>query len=140
MYPLGDSRRWTREEVESNLRAVDTDGPDDVDSSPFDIWWYVHKRSFITESVFQPENSVLRRYGYVMWDLPRVFDMKEVRSRVHAARRQAIAEEDEVEKARNEMESSWRDRAGIFADGGLGYWSVNDLSRVTWTRKNRDAS
>ncbi|KAG8156475.1 hypothetical protein KVR01_013709 [Diaporthe batatas] len=130
-YLLGD-RRWTRQEIESELRARDTDGPDDLDSGPFDIWWYVHKHSFVQESVFQGENSLLRHYGYVMWDVPRTFDRGEVRSRVRAARRQAVADHDEVEKGRGQMERSWRERAAVYEDGGRGYWSEADLSRINW--------
>lgn len=140
LYRLGVRRRWTREEVESNLRARDTDGPDDLDSGPFGVWWCVHKGSFIQETVFQNENSHLRRCGYVMWDVPRIFEKKEVRSRVHAARRQAITDHEEPEKGRDQMERSWRERAAIFEDGGRGYWSADDLSHITWARKNQDAS
>lgn len=139
-YTLGVRRRWTRAEIDSNLRAEDTDGPDDLDSGPFDIWWYVHKHSFVQDSVFQDENSLLRRYGYVMWDVPMMFDRDEVRSRVHAARGQAVADHEEVEKGRDQMESSWRERTTIFEDGGRGYWSADDLSHVTWERENKDAS
>lgn len=139
MYPLGDRRRWTRQEVESHLRARDTDGPDDLDSAPFDIWWYVHKQSFVQETVFQDEDSLLRRYGYVMWDVPRMFDRDEVRSRVHAARRQAVNDHDEVEKGRDQMESSWLERAAICEDGGRGYWSATDLSQIIWARDKQDA-
>lgn len=139
MYPLGDRQRWTRQEIESHLRARDTDGRDDLDSAPFDIWWYVHKQSFVQDTVFQDEDSLLRRYGYVMWDVPRMFDRDEVRSRVHAARRQAVADDDEVEKETEEMERSWSERAAIYEDGGRGYWSAGDLSQITWARDKQDA-
>jgi hypothetical protein len=132
MYPL---RRWSREAVESHLRARDTDGPDDVDSGPFDIWWYVHKKSLVQNTVFEEESSLLRRYGYVIWDVPRMFERDEVRSRVHAARHQAVADHDEVEKGRSQMESSWRERAAIFEDGGSGYWSADDLCHITWAHE-----
>lgn len=139
-YTLGVRRRWTRAEIDSNLRVKGTDGPDDLNSGPFDIWWYVHRHSFVHDTVFQDENSLLRRYGYVMWDYPRLFERNEVHSRLHAARRQAVADHDEVEKGRDQMESSWRQRTIIFEDGGRCYWSEGDLSHISWEGEKKDAS
>lgn len=137
--PLADGLVWTREEVETNLSAKDTDGPDDLNSGPFDIWWYVNKRSSVHDTVFQGHNTILRRYGYVMCDVLEFFDKEEVRSRVRAARRQNVADRDEVNQVRSQMERSWQERAAIYEDGGRGYWSAADVSHITWERAKQDA-
>lgn len=139
-YTVGVRRRWTTAEIDSKLRAEVTDGPDDLNSGPFDIWWYVHRQSFVQDTVLQDENFLLRRYGYVMWDYPRGLRMNEVHSRLYAARSQVFFDQNEEEKGRDQMESSWRQRTIIFEDGGRGHWSTDDLSHITWEREKKEAS
>lgn len=64
---------------------------------------------------------------------------KESRKRLRAAPRQEMrCQEIEIEKKRPEMEQSWKERAAIYAQGGRGYWDVEDTSRITWDKKTED--
>lgn len=138
----GDSRlgrsAWTRFEVDNVLREERTEGPDGLNSNPYEIWRYVHNDCFANNCVFRTRNSVLRKYGYVMWDLPEDAVPKESRRRLRSAQQQAIMDGEEIEKKKSEMEQSWKERATIYAKGGRGYWDARDTSRITWENKTED--
>lgn len=132
------SNRWSRREIDYVLREESTEGPDDLDSNSFAIWKYTHKDCFANYCVFRSRNSVLRKYGYVMWDLPEDSVPKESRRRLRSAQQQAIRDLEEIEKKRPEMEQSWKERASIYAKGGRGYWDIKDMSRITWEKSKED--
>lgn len=120
------------------LREERTDGPDDLASCPYEIWHHVHKDCYANYCVFRSRNSVLRKYGYVIWDLPEDSVPKESRRRLRSAQQQAIGDLEEIEKMRPELEQSWKERATIYAKGGRGYWDVGDASRITWQQEKED--
>lgn len=126
---------WTRSEVNNVLREESTEFPDHLDSSPYATWSYVHRHCFANSCVFRYRNKILRKYGYVVWELPEDIVPTELHRRLRLAQQQAMMEQEEIEKKRPEMEQSWKERASIYAKGGRGYWDVGDTSRITWENK-----
>lgn len=114
------------------LRAWRTDGPDDPGTCAFHIWRYAHRRCLINKCVFLGRNARLRQYGYVMWDTPEDLDPQEACNRVREAQEERFEEHESFEKERHDMEQSWMERVSIYAKGGRGYWSADDLSQVVW--------
>ena len=75
----------------------------------------------------------LWRCGYVLWDASDTpLDMEDLRKRLNKARPQTGAQKGRIREARKEMEKSWAERAFIYKQGGRGYWSEDDLSKVVW--------
>lgn len=138
-YPqyFSELRRWTIDQLPL-LEKPQTDGPcDTIWSGSFWIWFAAHKDSFLHSVVFQPRNSHLRRCGYVMWDAPEKPIEGGLSARLREARRQSLIDLIEVARAEDQMRRSWRERAEIYKQGGRGYWSEGDLSRIVW---NEEAS
>lgn len=132
---LGVGSAWTWFEFSNVSSEQRTEASDDFASGPYDIWQHVHQDSYANYCVFLGQNSVLRKYGYVIWDIPDDSVPEESRRRLRYAQRQAVRDQEEIERERLVMEQSWKERASIYAKGGRGYWDLVDTSRITWETK-----
>ncbi|ROW13753.1 hypothetical protein VPNG_03497 [Cytospora leucostoma] len=118
------------------LAREEGDGPDGLQSGPFNTWWYAHMDVIALHSVLLPENWRLRRCGYVMWDAPSSVEETEddeisfFERRLRRIQRTGRRGLSEPEGAREEMERSWAERTGVLRRGGHGYWAHGDLSKV----------
>lgn len=108
------------------------DGTDGLESGPFQIWLETYKDFIVSDTSYWPENSYLRKLGYVMWDVPeseihpwRVGER--VRKWIEESRRQGLIEKIERNRGRENMKRSWKERAILYAQGKRGYWSPNSL-------------
>lgn len=143
-YRFAAQDQWTDRAFESWLAARPPDGVDGLSSDPFRIWWYAHKHKVAEKCEWQPENALLRRYGYVMWDFSspaRTFSKRRIRElqRRYTDDQSGGGDEDAKFRAEEDMKSSWAKRLAVFEAGGRGYWSERDLSQVVWTEEGTDS-
>ncbi|KAL2132998.1 hypothetical protein VTI74DRAFT_3036 [Chaetomium olivicolor] len=120
-------------------------GPDVYGSAPFRMWYEGQKPLRQPDVINYDLHSLLRRCGYVLWDHPpetAPLSDEELQERFTEAMRQGMLEwfSRNVGIKKVNMENSWKERADIYKEGGRGYWSEGDLSRVTWdfSKKRRD--
>lgn len=123
--------RWSIDNFHNTMK--DNDGVDVLDSSPFDAWRYVHRHRLARNSVFAASRYRLRLCGYVFWDAPEQgLERSAFRKRLMEAKRQGREDIKLPKGAREEMERSWKERAEVLSQGGHGYWTRGDLSKVVW--------
>lgn len=128
-------RDWTDRSL-ALVQKPNTDGPfDSIRSWPFQLWFYAHKWRDPRQWVYQPNNSYLRRCGYVIWDAPVIHPKRKPKHYIVLARRQDLIDFIEQTKAKERMRRSWEERAEIYKRGGRGYWSEGDLSKVVWSEE-----
>ena len=132
----------------SDLYLGDTDGLDehamhqlrelpsqyvacDPDTGPAEIWFQAHDGDDTTENVSAEPHRASRKIGYVMMDLSRKQDMASFDGPQKSIEWDTFdAENYPQEQA--QQERSFRIRSEIFANGGRGWWSEGDTSRVQW--------
>ncbi|KAL1836859.1 hypothetical protein VTJ49DRAFT_4592 [Mycothermus thermophilus] len=98
---------------------------EDPDPGPFNAWFNQHKDSQLSSTVSADEDAWLRAHAYVLWD--------EARLRTEFA--DGFGEPDlhpleYTEKEHDEMIESFDLRSQIWQQGGKGYWSKGDHSRI----------
>lgn len=124
--------QWSRAQFDEVFK-MRLDEADSYDSGPFNTWLHTHRRLIARYSVFLPEHCRLRRCGYVFWDVPEKGPKREAfRKGLKEARRRGCVDRQEPEGVREEMERSWTERAEVFSNGGRGYWTRGDLSKIVW--------
>lgn len=123
---------WSSDQFEGVFR-MELNEADDYDSSPFNVWLHTHRHRFAEYSVFVPEYCRLRLCGYVFWDAPEPGPRRNASQKgLRMAKRQGRIDMKEPEGLREEMERSWAERAEVLRNGGHGYWTRGDLSKVVW--------
>lgn len=136
---LGNREFWTPTQLTKLVgrKGADHDGVDGLDSGPSRMWLETNKDFAIDDTPYCPENSYLRRCGYVMWDVPAsetdalgVDD--EVRRWIEEGRRRGLIERLERNKGQEEMKQSW-ERGQPFiirVKGGTGSQAVEGLFEI----------
>lgn len=126
---LGDKAVWRRRHYTKLIGKGqgDHDGMDGLESGPFRIWLETNKDFLVSDTSYWPENSYLRKCGYVMWDLPKSETEpaevnEEVRKWIEESRRQGLIEKIERDRGREQMKRSWKERAILYDQGKRGYW------------------
>jgi len=84
--------------------------------------------------VFLNSNACLRQRGYVMWDHKRIED----ESILHTLEK---AQEDDGRQPWptdewDKMQRSFDKRSEIWLQGGSGYWSEGDTSKIVWPKSS----
>lgn len=82
-----------------------------------------------------PDHASLRRWGYVMWDLPAtVYSPERLREVVLCGREYSLLDRfrNQDPERKRAMKRSRRERAALYRKGARGYWAEGDLSRLIW--------
>jgi hypothetical protein len=108
-------------------------GEEADDLGPFSNWYMAHKDDEFEQSVFSSENGMLRLCGYVIWDHTRVADNPVFRLKLKRAKLAAEGPFGFDERSWSEMIDSLEARTNVWLDGGSGYWSKDDLSKIVWS-------
>ncbi|KAH6613667.1 hypothetical protein B0J18DRAFT_460556 [Chaetomium sp. MPI-SDFR-AT-0129] len=112
-----------------------TNGPDGYGSSPFRIWRVAHEDCWTMDVAGYPDHAPLRRWGYVMWDLPStIFSTERLLKVVLCGRKHSLLDRfrDQDPERKRAMKRSRRERAALYLKGARGYWAEGDLSRLVW--------
>ncbi|KAL9100316.1 MAG: hypothetical protein Q9163_004295 [Psora crenata] len=108
-----------------SVQAADSED----DDGPIIAWRWAHARSTVRRDYFRRDTCYLRERGYVMWDHKRLDQWrlldKEPRSFM-------VMQDNFNPELRNRQRDSHRARARIWSQGGRGWWSPKDGSRVEW--------
>ncbi len=101
------------------------------DDGPIEAWKWAYEESFASR-YFYPHNWVFRQRAYVMWDRDRLLHWN-----LFTTRRADLPPElDDAFRPTPAMEEeeriSKRARSEAYINGGTGWWSVDDLSKVEW--------
>lgn len=106
----------------------------DPDSGPADAWRWAHREDSWANWVYQPDRQGLRRWAYVLWDRARLEAVGIFQGTWEdvSQPRDAILEDQEVARQRAYMGNSWEAREQIYMQGGTGWWSWGDRSKVIW--------
>jgi hypothetical protein len=105
------------------------DNIDDLDSGPFQTWFWIHEELDSELFIMSILNTSLRRCGYVMWDQPRAMALKE---KLMEAQKSGDSIQMHSEEEWAKMEESFGKRSLIWQQGGRGYWVDGDLSGISW--------
>ncbi|KAK8034858.1 hypothetical protein PG993_009853 [Apiospora rasikravindrae] len=104
------------------------------DPGPADAWRWAHQEESWAHWVYQENRRDLRRWGYVMWDRPRLESVDvfwqpwdDTYYSINAAREQQVAAQ-----RRAGLHESWERREWIWKHGGCGWWSWDDESKVRY--------
>ena len=107
----------------------------DPDKGPAEAWFWAYYRENMAQCYALGEQKQLRERGYVMFDYDRL-----ARWEVFDQQFTSTIDRDSSEmKARHkEMHDSWRKRSKVWQNGGRGWWSEDDQSKLIWIRNNSD--
>lgn len=104
---------------------------DGLDSGPFRIWLETNKAFLVFDTFYWPENSYLRKCGYVMWGLPvseaeapEVYE--DVRKWIQESKWKGLVEKVERNRGRKQIKRSWKERVNLHNQGRRGYWGPDD--------------
>ncbi|KAJ2988039.1 hypothetical protein NUW58_g4185 [Xylaria curta] len=116
----------------------------DPDSGPADVWRWAHYEESWQTWVYQANRDNLRRWGYVMWDRSRleaigVFQ-EPWEETDEGNSEESVLEQQEAQRQREYLKSSWEQRQRILSRGGTGWWSWGDESKVRWRGEKPDTS
>lgn len=119
------------------LRRKETERVSDTplsDNAPFRLWKIAHEDNYAFRAVFSDGTSELRRYGYVIWDMPPgAHSAQAIRKRLLIIRSQRRDQEYYVDQnLRTRTESSWSDRFTDVVKGRRGYRSNGNLGDEFW--------
>lgn len=137
----GPLETWSEVAIRCEARWP-TDGPDDVNSNSFRIWFEAHKSYPLDCVVYHKHHALLRRCGYVLWDAPEhPLDDETLQKRFSEAREKARLERKERRKTLKVQRKSWLSRSVLAQLGARGYWSDVDTRwvHVTWDELNPTA-
>lgn len=130
---LNDISVWTPKQFRKLMGKDDRDhdGMDGLTSCPFRMWLVANKSFLVYETSYFPEDSYLRKCGYVIWDIPisdtDAHEVRKVRKWVKESRRQGRIEYRERNRGREDMMRSWKERELLYAQGKRGYWNPDSL-------------
>jgi hypothetical protein len=132
-------------EVDNNDEVVTNHAPsirppyfEDVDSGPRDAWHWAHENEIPLLFICSDMRAPWREWGYVMWDRSRLDEMKLFEEKFADVEARYVPPGPTEEDTRRalEQEGSFQRRAEIYAQGGGGWWSFEDESKVLWLRES----
>jgi hypothetical protein len=105
----------------------DPDKEDD-DKGPFEAWRVAYK-DLSRSAWVMLGNTGLRERAYVLWDQDRLlrYNMLELFENAPKDLELLTAED-----GYDNMLESFEERSNIWQEGGRGYWSADDKSRIVW--------
>ncbi|KAH6869751.1 hypothetical protein B0T10DRAFT_501270 [Thelonectria olida] len=111
------------------------------DAGPAKIFELVHRDSFPSELVAQPEFRSYQRWGYVFWDEAR---LEKLGALIEDGPAKLVTPPNPLqvygELANDQLQASRTRRSEIWRRGGSGWWSQDDESKVVWPdRKKKGA-
>ena len=105
------------------------------DRGPMEAWKWAYG-PFFANCYFFYENRFLRQSAYVIWDKDRLALWGLFKGR----RQDFIELENAYAPSREAKEAQWESqeaRRKIYQEGGRGWWSPNDSSRIQWPEDQR---
>ncbi|GAM86201.1 hypothetical protein ANO11243_042130 [Dothideomycetidae sp. 11243] len=108
----------------------------DADSGPEDAWRWAHFDEPRANWIYQAGRDKLRAWGYVMWDSSRLEGFG-IFSKAWQDATDRQSERREAEREHAYMQNSWEQREWVSRQGGSGWWSWGDQSKVIWEGKVR---
>lgn len=100
-----------------------------VDEGPFTAWRIAFRELHKAAWVMMKQNSWLRERAYVLWDMERL-ERDGLLGLIEDAPEDG--ELQQMERGRDVMWESFRERSEIWQKGGLGRWNRGDLSGIVW--------
>ncbi|GAP83033.1 putative amp dependent ligase [Rosellinia necatrix] len=101
----------------------------DTDDGPFRAWQAGHSRIVPYGAwAMLPENAWLRRRAYVFWDLDRIHR----NNLLVLSEKEPTSPSPDDSKDIDDMFKSFDIRSEIWQEGGSGYWSEGDTSRIQY--------
>lgn len=117
---------YTNDELLASNRYPDEH---DMDLGPFATWFSAHVHLPASAWVMFSDNAGLRERAYVFWDRSRI-DGYMLDEEFETTPDPLYAPGD-VE----DMKQSFEERSKIWQQGGRGFWSPGDTSRIVWPKK-----
>ncbi|KAH8688370.1 hypothetical protein BGZ61DRAFT_41692 [Ilyonectria robusta] len=107
----------------------------DTDHGPFSAWHSEYKYISRNSWVMAEFKAGLRERAYVLWDNDRMdhLGMLDLYEFAPEDPSHMCHHEEEYSK----MQKSFEERSQIYRQGGRGYWSPNDTSRIEWLSSNQ---
>lgn len=119
--------QYTEEEL---ARLLPTPCVWETDEGPFKAWqatfWHLPKGQW----TMMIHNDCLRERAYVLWDLERLEGNGQPEDVIFGGPEGSTLRDEALDRGR--MHASFAQRSLIFRNGGRGYWSEGDASRITW--------
>lgn len=100
-------------------------------AGPYESWAWAHLGFSMLNQYDCPRHEDLRRMGYVMWDLGRLKSSFRRFNTVWTDEPNRITGED-LQRKKQRIRDSWRERRIIFSQGGSGWWAPGDESKIFW--------
>jgi hypothetical protein len=108
---------------------------EDQDAGPSDAWHWAYEHESRTTFAFAHSLSLLHERAYCMWDFARLDGWPLFQEPWKPCERFPFAYHEETAKAesrRAEIRESRKRRLEIYLQGGRGWWSADDESKVIW--------
>lgn len=109
----------------------------DPDPGPETMWRLSCPQDGSSLALFERHDWISRRWGYVLWDHARLYDLTRQGAFQLSPPWEPAANprSESPDPAERDQEASWRIRSSLYARGGRGWWAEGDESRVRWPGK-----
>jgi hypothetical protein len=133
----GPLSEYTEEVTQTLLGQNSTDDPD---PGPFNAWYWTNKHFQYGHSIYSSyaADAVLRRRGYVMWDQSRLIEEWDFSWDAYYQIEHPPDDyitDDEFDARYKEITDSYDRRSQIWQEGGRGWWSKEDESKIVWPKQ-----
>ncbi|KAK2757966.1 hypothetical protein FQN54_004372 [Arachnomyces sp. PD_36] len=133
-YKEDDVRRPLSHYDENQKKALASKSSiEDPDPGPFNAWYWAHARDYRQGFFCEREHMLLRERGYVMWDQWRLLEWN-LFGKPFEEEDYPYPVDHLTEERQEEVEESWDIRREIFRNGGRGWWSKDDESKIVWLK------
>ncbi|MCJ1382882.1 hypothetical protein MMC17_005995 [Xylographa soralifera] len=107
---------------------------EDPDPGPVRAWRWAHEHEARDSFIFANTHRQLRKRGYVMWDLERLYKWDLFRTPWRCGEGTPFDQE-QSDLEFNAMNKSFEERSKIWQRGGTGWWSEGDESKIVWKKQ-----
>jgi hypothetical protein len=126
---------WLEDFTQENERAhIRPSFFEDPDSGPEYVWRWAHQEVTSRQFVNTNERRHLREWGYVFWDQYRLDLMGILQSPFDEDNTPEVHETEDAIRRKAERKDSRRRRRTIYNEGGRGWWSFENESKVVWPK------
>lgn len=102
---------------------------EDSDIGPAEAWRWAYQAETTSGQYFMSWQRQLRRFGYVMYDYDRLCSWPEF----HKPFNSPYKDDPKVRRCNFEgMMDSWKKREEVWLNGGRGWWSEEDTTKLVW--------